>query len=163
MIRALWQQYRIRRLIIILGIIMFIILFKLAIDYMNYSFSKTFIFENEDGYPYDCMNYVKNTKLTIADFMNSEFSDEYTEIYVKNEKIYIACLKNIKYLIYPSFFKRNDPAIKYSLDDALQKKFTTLEELENYYDNIFSDFPDLSIFKTKDLIIYNNEFKKRYS
>ena len=149
MIRALWQQYRIRRLIIILGIIMFIILFKLAIDYMNYSFSKTFIFENEDGYPYD--------------FMNSEFSDEYTEIYVKNEKIYIACLKNIKYLIYPSFFKRNDPAIKYSLDDALQKKFTTLEELENYYDNIFSDFPDLSIFKTKDLIIYNNEFKKRYS
>ena len=157
MIKAFWQYHRIRKLVIVFGIIMFGLLFKLTIDYMNYSFSKTFIFENDDGFSYDCMNYVKNTKLTITDFNNSDFSGEYTEIYINNERVYIACLKNIKYLDYPSFWKMNEPAVKYSLNDALQKNLTTLEELEKYYDDTFSDFSDLSIYKIKDLIIYNNK------
>ena len=157
MVKAFWQHHRLRRLVIVLGIIIFIFLFKLTIDYMNYSFSKTFIFENENGFSYDCMNYVKYTKLTIDDFANSEFSDEYTEIYINNEKVYIACLKNIKYRVFPSFFRMNKPPVNYSLNDALQNNLTTLEELEKYYDNTFSDFDDLYNYKTKDLIIYNNK------
>lgn len=154
MIRAFWQHYRIRRLVIILGIIVLVVLFKLIIDYMNYSLVSSYKFSDTGFYP-SCGSYVLGNKPTMEEYLESDYKEYYTPLKINNEKIIIACL-NINYVVYPSFWKSYTEKEKvYSLNEALENKMLDYQELEDYYNN--ESYLVDNNYKINDLIIYESK------
>ena len=142
---------RIHEILFFSGIILIVILIKSLINYGDYSLLKSTPYRN-DGFYYNCLDYVVKNKPTLEEYKKSEWKDYFTKININNEETYIACFENIIYVDYPSFFKKK--YIKeYPLQQAFAKNLITYNEFETYFNN--NVLTDITNYKINDLLIFN--------
>ena len=127
-ISSLLENYHFKRLLVILGIILGIILFKVVIDYLNYSLVSKSVYQYS-AYSTECFDYVKNNHPSLKEFAYKQQDgyDMYTKFILNGEEIYLACIQDIKYVVYPSFWQSYFKREKiYSLTEAFDNNLITL-------------------------------------
>ena len=155
MLKLFFQNYHVKRILIILVLILSIFLFKIVIDYLNYKLAKDnpVIFP---GYDLNCLEYVTRKNPSFKEYQESEYKNLYTYILLDNKDIYIACFKDIMYYDYPSFWQLNSQEIKkYSLNEAFQNKLLMPEKFAKISKDNFEINRETHNYEITDFYLYD--------